>query len=280
MGAKNATAFIPEIWNEAVVRTLEDNLVALKVVWDKSSEVKKAGDTVYFNGLADPAITGSYDGSLTYEELVSSSVALLVDQQNTYAFRVDDVEQAMANVDLKGSQAKRAGYQLAKQKDSYIFGATIYNDASNTITATVNEDNVLSTISHASRLLDEANVMSSDKWIVIAPWVKEAMENAGIVFQINTGMSGTGGLAWAQYRDFTVYVTNNLTELASTPETICLAGSGEAIGYANAILKTKAESSKDSFGAYMAGLDVFGAKVIKPDELVKLDLTYTAPTGV
>lgn len=282
--AISVTNFIPEIWDEQVWRLKEDNLVCKKVVNDKSSMVKKAGDTIHFNGLADPSITGSYDGSLTYENLVDSRVSLIVDQKNTYAFVVDDVESAMANLDVKTSQENRAIYKMAKELDAYVFGSTIYGAAGHTITeAALDTSNVLSTISKASRILDEANVPAEDKWMVISPLVKEKLILAGAVFGLNEGMDGRkGGFEWARYRDFTIYVTNNLVTTGSgdTQKSICLAGSSRAIGFAEKLMKSRAIEDKDEFGIFMSGLNVFGAKVIVPEELVKLELTGAAETAV
>jgi len=53
----NADAFIPQMWDASVQRTLEDNLVALKISRTRpATAAGKMGDTVYFNGLADPTV--------------------------------------------------------------------------------------------------------------------------------------------------------------------------------------------------------------------------------
>lgn len=282
MGAINAVNFIPEIWDAEVQRELHDNLVAKHIVWDKSGSVSKYGDTIHFNGLNKPTVTGSYDGSLTYENLEDSRVSLLIDQRNTYAFVVDDVEEAMSNVGLANSQTSEAAYQLQETCDAYVLGSNIYGDAAHTITdATLDTTTILSVISRASRILSENNVKKG-KWIVIPPWVQEKMELAGIVFSINEGINGKGGMAWAKVRDLTVYVTNNQTTTGSgeTQKTECMAGGPKSIGFAQKLMKSRALQDKDSFGTYMSGLQVFGAKVIRPKELVRLTLTAAAETAI
>src|SRR5665647_2356389 len=193
----NADAFVPQIWDSQILRTLEDNLIARQICKAVPSiKAKGAGDTVYFNGLADPTVD-AYTGSIIYETLVSSQVALLIDQQYKYAFKVTDVEAFMANVDLKGSQASRAAYTLKKAVDTYIFGTSTSPaivDAGNTLTAdaTCDSATILSDISTFSRVLEEQNVNSGDKFVVIPPWIKEKLILAGVKFQINNGISGTG----------------------------------------------------------------------------------------
>ena len=114
-----ATSFIPELWDASILRTLEDNLVMKKICTAQiKAPIKQYGDTVYFNGLADPTIT-NYVGTLTHEDLVDSQIAMLIDKTKTFAFQVEDVDTLMANVDLKGSQTQRAAYNLkaAVEKD-------------------------------------------------------------------------------------------------------------------------------------------------------------------
>ena len=111
MNPNNVTrGFVPEIWNAAVLRTLEDNLVMKKVCRAAvDREIEKHGDTVYFTGLADPTIT-DYTGTLSAEDLKDDQIAMLIDKTKTYCFKIQDVDKLMTNVDTKGSQADRAAY--------------------------------------------------------------------------------------------------------------------------------------------------------------------------
>ena len=275
----NAKDFIPEIWDAAVYRTLEDNLVARKICRNYSNKVKKAGDIVHFNGLADPAVN-NYTGTISYENLNSGTVSLLIDQQKYYAFDVTDIEQAMANVDLKGSQAERAGYMLKKECDSYIMG--LYTEAGNVLTADTSCDTatILSDIGLLKQKLAENNVSENDMWLVIPPWVQLKLELAGIKFSINDGINGKGGMMWAKILGFDTYVTNQVVNTATTPVSQIMAGSYNAIVFAEALMKSEALRAENAFSWHIRGLHVFGAKVVKPKELATIALTYAAETGI
>lgn len=282
-----ADAFIPAIWDASVIRTLEDNLVARKICKAVPAiRAKGAGDTVHFNGLADPTVS-DYTGTITYETLVSSQVDLLIDKQSQYAFKVTDIENVMANVDLKASQSARAAYQLRKAVDTYIFGTSTspaVADAGHTLTAdtTCDSATILSDISEFSRVLEEQNVMPGDKWILVPPWVKEKLQLAGVKFSINEGINGTGGMAWANYLDIDIYVSNNLynSGTAAAPVTTVLGGSYNAIVYEDVLSKTKGQELEGSWEFGVAGLLVYGAKVVKPNELVKRVLTLAQETAI
>jgi len=279
----NADAFIPQIWDTAIQRTLEDNLVAKKISRTRPRKgATKAGDTVYFNGLADPSVT-AYAGSVTYEGLESGQVALLIDQQNYYAFKVTDVEQAMANVDLKGSQNARAAYQLKKECDTYIMALYSDADTGNVITDdTCDSATILSDISSAVRKLEEQNVAEGDMWMTIPPWVKEKLVLAGVVFQINNGTNEKGQMAWANYLGIDIYVTNQVynSGTASSPVSYCMFGAYDAIVYDEALMTSEMIRLEGSFDHGARGLHVFGAKVVRPKELGYMKLTYAAETAI
>ena len=87
----------------SIMRTLEDNLVMKKVCNLKPTrQIQKFGDTIYFN--VSP-IRQYRVRAITYETLNDEQIPLLIDKQYD-GFKVTDIEQAMANVDLKGSQAE------------------------------------------------------------------------------------------------------------------------------------------------------------------------------
>ena len=279
----NADAFIPQLWDASVQRTLEDNLVALKISRTRPKKgAQKMGDTVYFNGLADPTVS-DYTGSITYEGLEDGTIALLIDQQKHYAFKVTDPEAAMANVDLKGSQTSRAAYQLRKSVDTYIMGLYTEADSGNVITdATCDSATILSDVSSSVRKLEEQNVMEGSMWMTIPPWVKEKLILAGVVFSINEGTNQKGIMAWANYLGIDMYVTNQVvnTGTAAAPVSKCMFGAYDAIVYDNVLEKSRMMELENSFAYGCSGLTVFGAKVIRPKELGYMDLTFAAETAI
>lgn len=273
--------FVPQIWAAKILRTLEDNLVAKKICnREYEGEIKQAGDTVKFTGLADPTIS-TYSGTVNYEELQDASAILNIDQQKYFAFKVSDIEKAQENVDKKGSQAERAAYKLKETADSYVMG--FYTQANQVVTgASVTSANIISLLAQASQKLQEQNVPENDMWMVIPPWVKIKLQLAGITFQINNGINGTGGMAWTKELGFDVFVTNQVVNLGTVaaPQSQCMAGAYNAIIYADQIVETEALRLESTFADAVRGLHVYGGRVLRPNELVKIDLTYAAETTI
>lgn len=279
MSVKN---FIPTVWAETILRTNKDNLIAKKICnTEYSGKIKNAGDTVKFNGLSDPTVS-PYTGTVNYEDLGDASVILKIAEQNYFAFKVSDIDEAQSNVDLKNSQAKRASYQLAKTCDSFILNSNTYNQAAHTVTKTATSANIISALSEMKQKLEEINIMDKDTFIVIPPWVKQKLLMAGIKFRINNGINGTGGMSWTDELGYDVFVTNQIanTGTSSVPVSHILAGSYSAMIYAEQILETEAVRLLDSFTDAVRGLHVFGHKVVKPNELVQGVFTYADETEI
>ena len=274
----NAQAFIPEIWDAAVLRTLEDNLVLKKICNVKpSKDIAGAGDTVYFNGLADPTVS-AYSGTLDHEALVDDQIALLIDQQAKYAFKVTDVEQAMANVDLKGSQATRAAYNLKDYVEKSVFQNT-YSSAENTVTdTTCDSATILGDITQASVYLGENNVGEDNRWLLITPAIQGKLQLAGIAFSINEGFNGKGSMAYAKYLGFDIYVTNIVYVTGGVH--YCMAGSYQSIAYADKMLGVRNVEAENSRAMLIDDVCLYGYKCIKPQELVQLALTPVAETSI
>lgn len=276
-----AKAFIPEIWDASIMRTLEDNLVLKKICnLAPTKKIQKYGDTIYYNGLADPTVA-DYTGSLTYETLSDEQIALLIDKQKSYAFKVTDIEQAMANVDLKGSQAERAAYVLKDTCERDVFQHVITDAGAGTVTdAICDSAKILGDVATAAQKLYEQNVKDNNMWMVIPPWVMIKLKLAGVAFSINEGINGKGGMQWTKDLGFDVFVTNTVYNSAATPTSKCLAGSYQSIGFAEKLMKSRAMELEDSFTTGLSGLLVYGFKVLKPKELVLLDLTYKAESAI
>lgn len=279
--------FIPELWAATVVRSMENNLVAKKVCSTEfTGEIKKHGDTVHFATLEDPTVN-AYTNKINYETLKSADTPLIVDQKNYFAFKVADIESAQANVDLENSQLSRAAYKLKDVCDSYILDLPSVERAAGAeikdITrAKVTSANILSSISEMSRALDEANVPNESKWIVIPPWVKHKLFLAGVKFSIKNGADTASGIEWTNFLGFDLYVSNNVktTYNSEVPTSICVGGSKNAMAFADQVLNTRAMELEDSFDIGVSGLHVFGAKIIKPYEIVTGTFTEEAETEI
>ena len=278
-----ARGFIPELWDASIYRTLEDKLVLKKICKAPiKAPIKEHGDTVYFTDLADPTIT-DYAGTLTAEELKDSQVAMLIDKTKTFSFKVQDVDTLMANVDLKGSQTQRAAYNLADAVEKDVFRYVGYGaNAGTAISATATSANISSLIGELARQLYENNVSEDNMFVLIPPWVMLKLKYYGVSFSVNEGLNGKGGMFWTKDLGFETYVSNTVynSGTQAVPVSTVLAGSFQAIGFAEKQLKSRTIELSGSRATQVDGGLIYGYKLIKPKELAKATLTFGAETTI
>lgn len=284
MNANNVTrGFIPELYDASVYRTLEDNLVMKKICTAKiKAPIKEFGDTVYFTDLGDPTIT-DYTGTITHEALKDSQIAMLIDKTKTFAFKVEDADALMTNLDTKGSQSSRAAYNLKDNMEKDFFqNVGSEANAGTPLAATITSANVLSNIALLAQQLYDQNVTEDNMFMVLPPWMKIKMQLAGINFSINEGINGKGGMQWTKDLGFDCYITNTVynSGTAALPVSTILAGTYQAIGYADHMLKTRNMELQNTRATGIDGGIIYGYKLIKPKELAKGVFTYAVETTI
>ena len=284
MNANNTVrGFIPELWDATIYRTLEDNLVLSKIA--KAPLEKKAsqpGDTIYFSDLGDPTIS-DYTGSLTPEDLKDTQISMSIDKTKTFCFAVKDLDKLMADADLEGSQTQRASYNLKDAIEKSVLqniGADA--NAGAALAATITSANVISYVSELARRLYEQNVKDSNIWTLLPPWMMLKLKLAGISFSINEGVNGKGGMFWTKDLGFDTYIANTVYNAGTqaVPISTILAGSYQAIGYSDVMLKTRTIPLSSTRGTQVDGGAAFGYKLVLPKQLAKLTATFGAESTI
>ena len=263
---------IEKVISAEILRTNEDNLLANKICNTSFvGDIKNRGDSVTFVGLNDPTVY-DYEGTVNYEDIDDSAVILSIDQDKAFSFKVADLEALRSSLGLKDSQAKRASYNLKKEVDTYVF--SLHRKAGTTMDATtVTPANVLQLIGEVKETLEKANVQDGRTWIVVPPFVKTKLMLAGIKFQINNGVNGSGTIGFTDELGCDIFVSNQLAT-EDDGSVHMMAGSYNAIAYAEQLLDVQyIDRLENSFDSAVRGRIVYGAKVIKPEELVSVAVT-------
>jgi hypothetical protein len=195
-----------------------------------------------------------------------------VDQEKYYAFPVEDVDKAQANVNFMDQAVKQAGYGFKDTADAYIAG--LYAEAGNPITtAAINSVNAIAALQTMAQYLDEASVPTEGRWVVIPPWVKTKLVLAK-AFVENTTNDALDNGRISRCCGFDVRMSNNVYNNATTWQV--LAGTNQAISFAQQLLKTEALRADAAFADHVRGLMVYGAKVVHPEALACFPMTVAA----
>ena len=139
----------------------------------------------------------------------------------------------------------------------------------------------LQVIARMGRLLDQSNVDSRGRWIVLDPIFIEMLKDEDSRV-LNADFGGTGllnGLVLNNLHGFRVYVSNNLPSVGTGAGTsgtanqntnygVIVAGHDSAVATAEQINKVESYRDPDSFADIVRGMHLYGRKILRPEALV------------
>ncbi|KJD42430.1 P22 phage major capsid protein family protein [Paenibacillus terrae] len=266
--------FIPTIWSARLNESLKKNLVYGNVVnTDYEGEIQGQGSTVKINSIGAVTI-GNYDkvaGIGNPQELDATQKTLVIDQAKYFNFQVDDVDAAQANVNLLDGGIVEASYGLANVMDQYLAGFYTEVKAENLIgndTASIvpTKDTAYDLLIDLGVLLDENNVPESERFVVVPAWYYGLLlKDARFTKDSNIIRTGYVG----DIDGMTVYKSNNVPNTGGAKYKI-IAGHKSAISFAGQVDSVEAFRPEKQFSDAVKGLQVFGAKCIKPEALAVL----------
>ena len=278
--------FIPEVWSGRVLKRLNDALVYRNVCTTEfEGEIKNFGDVVKINELGPINVntyTASATTALTVQQLNDAQKLLKIDQSKYFAFYLDDQDNAQTKPKVLREALDQSAWSLANNIDEYI--AALYGSATtytNCGTSTTGVDcsatNVLKYLSMAQQKLDEFNTPPNGRWIVVPPWMAHKMTLAKIVLDTDNSDTLRSGFLGRTMYGFDVYVSNNVYHASGTDRAAVMYGYKGSIALAVQVLATRqVPTVTTGFKTLVKGLVVYGAKVIRPNNLGVLWLDYVA----
>lgn len=286
------TNFIPEIWSSAILTKLRDVLTYAQdgvINRNYEGEIRRAGDTVHILSVNDVSVkpytrnAGLVDGGtpvsgITYETLGDGRVSFQINQQDYFAFGVDDIDRRQAIPGYMEEASESAAYGLAAKADAYVSGVMAAGVAAgNQLGA-----RTLSTPAGAYDLLVElrtkltrTNTPRDGRWVIVPPEVYALLlqddrfvraDAAGTTDGLRNGFVGRAA-------GFDIIESNVVPE-ASGVFTV-IAGHSVATTFAEQILETEALRLQDGFADAVRGLHVYDAMVVRPEQLASADVTVS-----
>lgn len=275
--------FRPEVWSKELLRCLDNTGVMLDCVnRNYEGEIKNAGDTVHIQKPGDIAIN-TYTpatAAITYGALSGETDTLKVDQQKYWGFLVPDIDAVQANIKLADKYIQRAKVAIANEKDAYLLGLAQAN-AGNTVgdgDITLTPSNVYETFVAMFEKLSRENAIDAAgrgedgkrPFLVLPPEVISIVKKSEEAKHATTlGDETIRKGAIMQYAGFDIKQSTVFVAPTSETAKSIIAGTTEAITYADQIIKVEKLKDKDYFGDYIRGLYVYGALVDQPKCLVK-----------
>lgn len=295
-GSAGTSKFTPFVFSRKMLRNFYQTTAFNEIAnTDYQGEIKSQGDKVVIRRI--PTLTISdYEigGTLTYEVPEIANRELNIDKAKSWSYRLDDIDAVQTDLDLMNKFSADAGERLKIQIDTECFnyvstlaaatnqGATAgaisgnINLGASTAPIAITKDNATDLIVDINLVLDEANIPSENRWVVLPAWYcamlkKSDLRQADITGD-STGLVRSGVIGMVDRTK--IIQSNNLKHVTDTTECFyCMAGTNEAITFANQLTKSESLQIPDSFGTYVRGLSVYGREVIEPTALSMLYAT-------
>ena len=251
--------FIQTIWSKKIQDDLELKCKLVQNCLRSYEGDCKYARTVKILGVGEPTIS-AYNGSegVTYEQMSDKGQELVIDQQYSFAFLVDDINQAQSVPGLKEEYQRKAVHGLAIKRDSYI-ATLIKGVTTNVTTATALTAEAVKTAIDAGIVALRERNFDEEGVIEMTPAVYNVFKNYLITLSTNNPEYIKKGIVGV-YDDFEVIMSNNLAK--DTTYAYCDIRGKKAIAFAGQINEVEAMRSEKYFADLVRGLDTFGAKVI------------------
>ena len=255
--------FIQTIWSKKIQDELELKCKLVDNCLRSYEGDCKYARTVKILGVGEPTIT-AYTGStpLNYEKMSDKGQELVIDQQYSFSFLVDDIDQAQSVPGLKEEYQRKAVHGLAIKRDSFV--ASLIKSGTNISTApALTAEGVKTGIDDAIVALRERN-FDEEGVIEITPAVYNLFKNHLITLSTDNPDYIKKGIVGV-YDDFKVVMSNNMVKDSSYA--YCCVRGKKAIAFAGQINEVEAMRSESYFADLVRGLDTFGGKVIDNDRI-------------
>ena len=274
----------PTIWSEQLLRRLNDILVFRNVCTTEfEREIAGFGDVIKINEIGTITVndySSTSTSALTIQTLKDAQKLLEINRAKYTAFWVDRQDYAQIKPKVLDAAREQAAWSLANEIDEYV--ASLYGQAGIAVSGTsavgvdVTSTNVLKYVALTAQKHDEMNTPNVGRWMVVPPWFAHKLTMSKIVLDTNnSGVLSTGKLG--SYYGIDIYVSNNVPHLSSTDRACIMSGYKGSIALATQVLYTgQADTIEVGFKTLVKSLCVYGAKVLRPNNLGILYADYTA----
>lgn len=265
---------IPELWNVAMMSEMEKAHVYGKICrCTIDAPITRQGQSVHISGIGAIDI-GAYTGTdITMQGLSDAGVTLIIDEADYFDFWVNDVDALQSNAKLMAEATHKAAYTMKDESDSNIYDAMVAGAGlSGPTEGDLNVTAAISNVAEMDLLMKEAEVPKEQRWLTMPHWLGTKLLLAGVYHAEDLKGNING------------FVTNvlgiDMYESGNNDSTVVLAGSYDAVAYAEQIVQTKAFSPEKRFGDALKGLHVYGVKVVHPERLALGGFTEATDTVI
>lgn len=284
------TNFIPTLWDAGLMTSFREQAIAAGLVNRQYEGTLTRGSKVTINtaggvtvkdykaGAVDDGSGGKIPRTTTPDAIDTTSVDLVIDQEKSFDFQVDDIDRAQAAGSLEVFTSE-AGLALAEDADKFILALMAGNAAANTTEATTalaDGDAAFDVIRDLRKTLNKALVPKAQRALFVNAEFEHLLLGADSKLtkvDVSGSPEGLRNATLGNLLGFTVYSTENLP---NTTNPFAMAAYLPSVAYVSQIAETEAMRAENTFADRLRGLHVYGGKVLRAGKGLAT-YTNTAP---
>ena len=255
--------FKPEVWAELTNRNLNKQLVFGALAnRNYEGKIENMGSSVRVPSIGSVTV-GDYTGAdITFQEDTGAYQTININKAKYFALKMDDVDKAQAIPGVIEALTDQAIYEMADVVDTEL--AKLYAKCKSKVAGVIGTDKVSDKIIDLAVKMDEDNVPTANRWLVISPEIY-----GQLIKEVPTISKGENTLGINQsyfigsWGGFTIYKSNNVQRTAKKYH--CMAGVSAGLTLAMQINKMEAGRFEKLFGEYVKGLQLFGCDVMETE---------------
>lgn len=273
-----ALTFIPQVWVARLLTALDTELVYGQTNVcnrDYEGEIRSSGNTVKIASVGDVDVNNYTKDTDILDPAILTDTAqtMSIDQKKYFNFYVDGLDRAQQNVNILDAAMRRASWKLRDHADRFLAGimanAVPVGNKLGAVTPIVpTKTDAYEHLVDLSVLLDESDTPLAGRFCVVPAWFHglllkdDRFIKAGTMRSDRVLANGAVGEA----AGFTILKSNSVPNDEGEEYKI-VAGHSIATTYAEQILDVQAYKPEKRFGDAVKGLHVYGAKVVRPQNL-------------
>lgn len=261
--------FKPTFWSKYIQTELAKDLVIANWTDYKFEGEIKYGERVKIVGAVRPTIGTYVPGTdINIEHLGDNAQYLDIDYADYFAFEVDDVDKAQSQPGYLDTQFDEAKIALAEQEDHTIAEVAARGALANMTSSSIDisaATSPLDSIDAGLLKLYQNNVPATQELAadLNAEHIVSIRSKLASLFTDNVDYIKKGAIG--KYNNVLLRLTNNLYNNGT--DDMELLRTKKAVAAVNSIDKLETCRKEKGFANIIKGLNVYGAKVVRPKEL-------------
>ncbi|OBJ26965.1 P22 phage major capsid protein family protein [Mycobacterium sp. 1245801.1] len=257
--------FIPTLWSSALLQAWQNATVFAGLVNRSYEGLATKGNTVKIAGVVVPTVHdyAAANRTTSAEAISDIGVDLLIDQEKSIDFYVDDIDRKQAAGDL-ASYVSAAGQALAVDSDKYIANAAVAHGTEVSGSLPTTGDQAFDLLNEAHKVLTKANAPAFGRVTVVNAEFAALLRTAASKLTTFYEAGDTAGLRAGTIGSLLgsrIVESNSLPEM-DEPQFVLF--DSQSIGYVSQIDEVEALRAQDRFADRVRMLHVYGAKVVRP----------------